>query len=385
MWAVSLLAATVAVAARDGQRLPAGATVSATIAQVQTGTLAKVAGATVAPALSAASTAGTLLVATLASGKNTTFTGPAGWTKAATVGRTGALAEIWYYANNPGAITTASFTSSLATFAAGQLSEWSGVAPSSPVDKTGTANTAAALSIAPATSAATTVAGELAVTSAAEYLTVAAAPTFTPGAGWTNFGNSGSASSVNHYTADYRTGLATGTISESINSSTLGAWAAVVATFKPLTCGSGSLTITPPASTSFSGVTLTGANRTGTASVALTPSDLTGNALGWNIQATSTTFTNGASRTLPTAATTVTGATSTAGSGTCTSPTNTIVYPVTLPAAATAPTAVKVYTAAVGTGSGAMTVTLSFQLAVPASAYAGSYSSTWTFTSASGP
>jgi hypothetical protein len=247
------------------------------------------------------------------------------------------------------------------------------------------------MSVAPATSAATTVAGDLAVTAATENLAAAGTATFTPGAGWTNFANTGSTSSTNHYTADYRTGVAVGTVSETITSSSLGAnWAAAVATFKPLICGSGSLTIGAPASTAFSGVTLNGLNRTGTATVALTPSDLTGNAVGWNIQATSTTFTtlsliNGASRTLPVTATTVTGAASTAGSGTCNLPTNTVTYPVTLPAAATAPTAVKVFNAAAATGGGAMTVTLSFQLAVPASAYAASYTSTWTFTIASGP
>jgi hypothetical protein len=56
-----------------------------------------------------------------------------------------------------------------------------------------------------------------------------------------------------------------------------------------------------------------------------------------------------------------------------------------LPAGTTAPTAAKVYNAAIGTGGGPLTLTLSFQLAIPANAYAGSYSSTWTFTIASGP
>lgn len=382
-WTVVLL--TSAVVVTEAGRHPARAIVSTTIAKVQVGTMAKVAGATVAPTLSAASTAGTLLVATLASQKNGSFSGPAGWVKAVNANRANADAEIWYYANNPGGITSASFTNSGGTSAAGQLSEWSGVATSSPVDKTGTATSAAALSISPATSAATTVAGDLAVTAAAEYIIVAGTATYTPGAGWTNLGNSGATSSSYQYTADYRTGLATGTVSETITSSAAGAWAAVVATFKPVTCMSGSLTVTSPSTVTFSAVTLNGRDQTTTGSAALSPSDMSGNASGWNVQATSTTFTNAAGKTLPTTATTVTGATAAAATGNCDLPTNAVSYPVTLPAAATAPTAVKVYNAAVNTGGGPSTVTLSFQLAIPASARSGSYTSTWTFTIASGP
>jgi hypothetical protein len=66
-------------------------------------------------------------------------------------------------------------------------------------------------------------------------------------------------------------------------------------------------------------------------------------------------------------------------------PTNSVAYPVTLPAGATAPAAAKLYDAAANTGAGPTNVTLTFQLAVPANAYNGSYTSTWTFTIASGP
>ena len=382
--AVALL--TSAVALTDAGRSPAGALVATTIARVQVGTVAKVAGATVAPTLATASTNGTLLVANLAAQKNGSFSAPSGWVRATSVGRTNAETEIWYYPNNPGGITSASFSNSGSSSAAGQLSEWSGVAPSSPVDKTGTATTTVvATSVAPATSAATTVAGELAVTAAAEYLAVAGTATFTPGSGWTNLGNSGTTSTSYHYTADYRTGVAAGSVSETITSSTTGLWAAAVATFKPVQCKSGSLTLTSPSSVAFIGVTLNGNDKTTTASAALTPSDMSGNAAGWNVQATSTTFTNAAGKTLPTTATSVTAATAAAATGNCDLPTNAVGYPLTLPAGATAPTAVKVYNAAANTGGGPLTVTLSFQLSIPASAYSGSYTSTWTFTIASGP
>ena len=381
--AVMLL--TAAVTVHDAGGHEAGALLAVSIAKVQVGAVAKTATATVAPALSAASTAGTLLVATLASQKNATFTGPSGWVKAAGVGRTNAEAEVWYYANNPGGITSASFTDSGATATAGQLSEWSGVAPSAPVDKTGSTTVTLATTAAPATSTATTVAGELAVTAAAEYLALPGTATFTPGTGWTNLGNSGATSTSYQYTADYKTGVATGTVTETVTSSVSGAWAAAVATFKPVTCTGGSLTLTGPSSVAFPGVTLTGLDQTATGTAALTPSDMSGNAAGWNIQATSTTFTTGTGRTLPTTATTVTAAAATTASGNCDLPTNSVAYPVTLPAGATAPAAVKVYNAAAATGGGPLTVTLTFRLSIPARAWSGSYSSTWTFTIASGP
>jgi hypothetical protein len=381
---VALLTATAAV--HDAARLPVAALTTATITKVQLGVVAKTATTSVTPTLAAASTAGTLLVATVAGQKNASFTAPGGWVQAAKASQTNAEAEIWYYANNPGGITSATFTNN-GSSTTGQLSEWNGVLTSSPVDKTGTKTAALGTSVAPATSAATTAAGELAVTSAAEYIAVAGTATYTPGTGWTNLGNSGATSSSYQYTADYRTGVAAGTVSETISSSATGTWGAVVATFKPLTCTGGSLTVTSPASIAFPAVTLNGTNQTATASAALTPSDMSGSAAGWNVQATSTTFTNGVGRTLPTTATTVTGGVTSAaaGSANCDLPTNSVGYPLTLPAAATAPTAVKVYNAAANTGGGPLTLTLSFQLAVPASAYSGSYSSTWTFTIASGP
>jgi len=378
-----LLAAAVAV--QDAHPPPAGALTAAPITRVQLGAVARTATATVAPALPAASTAGTLVVATLATQKNTAFTAPSGWTQAVNKGQTNAEAAIWYYPNNPGGITSASFTSSGATSTAGQLSEWSGVATGSPLDKFGSASAILATSVTPATSQATTVAGELAVTSTAEYIALASTATYTPGTGWTNLGNTGATSSSYQYTADYRTGVGTGVVSEPITSSAIGALSAAVATFKPVACTGGTLGLTPPSTVAFPAVTLNGTNQTATAGAGLTPSDMSGSAAGWNVQATSTTFTNGAGRTLPTSVTTVSGAAATAVSGNCDLPTNSIAYPVTLPAGTTAPTAVKVYDAAPGTGGGPLTLTLSFKLAVPASAYMGSYSSTWTFTIASGP
>ncbi|HZQ76778.1 MAG TPA: hypothetical protein VFE55_05575 [Acidimicrobiia bacterium] len=381
--AVVLLAA--AVATQNAHPPRAGALTAAPIAKVQVGAVTRTATATATPTLPAASTAGTLLVATLATQKNTVFTAPSGWTQAVNKAQTNAEAAIWFYPNNPGGIASASFTSTGATSISGQLSEWSGVATASPLDKSGSASATLATSVTPATSQATTVAGELAVTAVAQYIVLAGTATYTPGSGWTNLGNTGATSSSYQYTADYRTGVPAGVVSETVTSSASGALSAAVATFKPVTCTGGTLGLTPPSTVAFPAVTLNGTDQTATASAGLTPSDMSGSAAGWNVQATSTTFTNGGGRTLPTSATTVTGAAATAVSGNCDLPTNSIAYPVTLPAGATAPTPVKVYNAAAGTGGGPLTLTLSVKLAVPASAYMGSFSSTWTFTIASGP
>ncbi len=59
--------------------------------------------------------------------------------------------------------------------------------------------------------------------------------------------------------------------------------------------------------------------------------------------------------------------------------------PLHAPSAAVAPIATKMYNAAANTGMGAQTVTPNWQLLVPASAKAGSYTSTWTFSLVSGP
>jgi hypothetical protein len=114
------------------------------------------------------------------------------------------------------------------------------------------------------------------------------------------------------------------------------------------------------------------------------PNDQTNSGSGWNISGTSTTFTTGA-HTLAATATQVTGGSVAAASQNCSLPTSSIAYPVTLPAAATAPAAVKLYNAAVNTGAGPSTVTLTFVLALPAATYTGTYNSTWTFTIGSGP
>jgi len=198
------------------------------ITQVQVGSVITGGTGAFTLTLPAASTAGDLLVATLSN--NGAFTGgPAGWIRGPNVtGGATSQAEIWYYPNNPGGITSATFTSSSGN-AAGQLSEWSGVASASPLDQTGTSSSATVTTI-----GATTQAGELAITT----FTVNAkkgASTFTPGSGWTNLGNDGATTGIAYfYTSDYQLEPATGTVSETETfSQSSSNWGAVVATFVP--------------------------------------------------------------------------------------------------------------------------------------------------------
>jgi len=150
-------------------------------------------------------------------------------------------------------------------------------------------------------------------------------------------------------------------------------------------CAGGSLSLTPPASVSFPSSTLNGLDRTVSASAALTVTDMTSSGNGWSVSGTSTTFTDAASQTLPTTATQVTAASVSAGSPNCSLPTSIVSYPVVLPAGASPPTAALLYDAETSTGGGTATVTLTLQLVVPANSYAGTYTSTMTFSITSGP
>lgn len=152
------------------------------------------------------------------------------------------------------------------------------------------------------------------------------------------------------------------------------------------TISAGSLAfVSAPGNVSFS-ATLNGTDQTVTSNQGLDVSDATGSGAGWNITATSTTFTTG-THTLSTSATTVTATPTTAcdAGSTCTLATNSVSYPYTLPAGGTAPTATKVFNAAANTGLGNETVTVVWRLAVPATTFAGTYTSTWTISLVSGP
>jgi hypothetical protein len=154
-----------------------------------------------------------------------------------------------------------------------------------------------------------------------------------------------------------------------------------------IAAGSLGFVSTPP-NVTFS-ATLNGLDQTVSTTQALDVGDATGSGTGWNITATSTTFSTGGGspHLLSTSATSLTGApTDTCdASATCTLATNSVTYPYVLPAGGTAPTATKMFNAAANTGLGNQTVTPTWRLSVPANTFAGTYTSTWTISLVSGP
>ena len=153
------------------------------------------------------------------------------------------------------------------------------------------------------------------------------------------------------------------------------------------TISAGSLSIATSATPSFS-ATLDGTDKTPTYTVPTTVTDTTGTGAGWHLTITSTQFTTGGGtpKTLATNASQITGvANSCTGTGTCTNPTNSVSYPLGVPAGSTPPAAASYFNAAAATGLGEFTNTPTVQVAVPATSSAGSYSSTLTLAAVSGP
>ncbi|MDX6451514.1 MAG: hypothetical protein QOH16_1563 [Gaiellaceae bacterium] len=152
--------------------------------------------------------------------------------------------------------------------------------------------------------------------------------------------------------------------------------------------GGATLTATSVGSPTFN-LTLNGADQTPTYTLPVSVVDARGLAVGggWNLTITSTTFNDGAGHTFPAAASTMTAVSTTCGaSSTCTPPTNAVANTnLSVPAATVAPAAVKWENAATATGLGTNTVSATIQVAVPANAFAGTYSSTATIAIVAGP
>ena len=158
------------------------------------------------------------------------------------------------------------------------------------------------------------------------------------------------------------------------------------------TAANTAIAFTPPATAAFA-VTLNGSDTTGTYSLAI-PVSYTSNGnnrfatSGWHITATSTTFTGAVTgKTLAATASSITAFDDDAGCTltNCTDATNTVTYPQAIPAGATAPPAVGVYSAAAGSGAGGNTVTMQVGVAVPANTFADTYTSTLTLAIIEGP
>lgn len=150
--------------------------------------------------------------------------------------------------------------------------------------------------------------------------------------------------------------------------------------------GAGSLGLSHGTTASIGPVTIDGSDQSVVYTLPLSITDARGNGAGWNATVTSTSFSDGAGHTLATSASSITGVTvACVAGGSCTNPTNAVTYGLSVPAGATAPTAVKMFNAAANTGMGRFTVTPSVSVAVPGNVFAGTYNSTVTVAVASGP
>ncbi len=192
--------------------------------------------------LPAASTAGTLLVATLSSDPTPNRTvGPAGWLVAADVTQPGeGRTEIWYYASNPGGITNVTFTSNPANIAAQvQLSEWNGALALNPLDQFGTSAVGVATTTTTiSTAAATAQSNELVVTNMG--FGIGAGQTYTHGANWNPL-----LTDLTGFASEYRLDLPAGVASETVTTSQASLWANTIAAFKPAVAGTGGAVLDP--------------------------------------------------------------------------------------------------------------------------------------------
>jgi hypothetical protein len=143
--------------------------------------------------------------------------------------------------------------------------------------------------------------------------------------------------------------------------------------------------------TSPSAITLDGNNHTVTYKVAASLTTIVSSTAQWTLSITSTQFSTGGAHpsTLSTTASTITSAPSVtclAIIGNCLTPTNTISYPLTVPAASTAPSAVNYYSGSTPSGLVlTFTITPTINVFLPASTAPGTYTSTVTVVLSNGP
>jgi len=194
----------------------------------------------ITPTFPGATTAGTLLVATIRSDATPTrFAAPAGWVEAGIESQAGTSprTEIWYYENNPVWVGPITFTITPANIdSTAQVSEWANVATVNPVDSTGNFSVGAnQLTATVTTNAATSAANDLVITNDG-ILDGQAGQTISNPAGWNSLAND----PADGFTSEYRLDLpAAAAASEKETASVATTWGIVIAAFKPNGGGSG--------------------------------------------------------------------------------------------------------------------------------------------------
>lgn len=143
--------------------------------------------------------------------------------------------------------------------------------------------------------------------------------------------------------------------------------------------GTAGISLNLPANPALSD-TIDGSDQTVSYSPILGVVDARGTGTGWNVTVSSTTYSDGSGHTLQPGS--VTGVAQACHSGSsCTAATSSgISYPMSVTG-----TASKLFSAAANTGMGKIDVTPTIQVLIPGNAYAGTYTSTLTLATVSGP
>lgn len=323
---------------------------------------------------------GNVMVATVTAKETGAVTAPSGWTAIKNLTQGTALRQVTYY-KVATASEAASYSWSLGTSraASGGIVDYSGVNQTVPIAATASGSGESGNATAP--SVTTSAANDL-VLAAGSF---AAATTVTADASTTERFDVASGSNTSEV-ADFTQASAGATTAKTITPAvSTGAW--IAQTIAVRDASQATLSVSTTAAPSFS-ANLNSGDQTKTFTVPLTLSDTrTGGSagLGWNTTITSTQYTTG-TKTLPENSSTVTAVSNAcANGGLCTNPTNSITYPVAVPAGAGPPTAVKFYAAAVATGKGVFTLTPTVSVLVPQNSFTGTYTNTLTISVVSGP
>ena len=122
-------------------------------------------------------------------------------------------------------------------------------------------------------------------------------------------------------------------------------------------------------------------------SLPIAVTDARGSGKGWNLSITSTLFMTGNGKnSLPSNASNIISVKTSCGAhSTCTKPIDTISYPLVVPAGNPAPSPVKFFNASLSSGLGVFSLLMMVNVAIPANAKSGTYTSTITLKIANGP
>jgi hypothetical protein len=326
---------------------------------------------------------GQVEIATISLQGTATVTPPGGWTqiRSTTVGTSLSQVSFWHVAGGSEGTTTWSFSAS--SIAAGGIDAYSGVDTTSIVDAaaatTGTSGTNATVP-----SVTTTYPNDL-VLGVGSLNTNG---TLSASAGTTSRYNvvNGNASGPGVLAEDVAQASAGASSVQTIaNSKSATAWIGQVITLKAASAA-GVLSVSSSATPNFS-ANLDSGDQTATYTIPLVTIASVSPAPGWNETITSSQFDTGTAK-LATSASTITSpptVSCNSAEANCTSATNSVSYPVNVPAGSGPPTGVKFVNAASGTGAGKFTVTPTVSVSIPQNSFAGTYSSTVTIAIVSGP